>query len=232
MGRGVAVVPARDEAERIGDTVRALREVGLDVIVVDDASTDATAAIADQAGAQVITLARRSGKGGALAAGLAKADAEIIVLIDADLGSSASIAGALLERIESGEADLAIGAPPREGTSGFGVVEMSARLAVRALCGRNFSRPLSGQRAARSEVLRDVRIASGFGVEVAMSIDAVRLGYRVEEVPLSFTHARTGRDVAGFRHRIRQGGHILRALMSCAVKPRRRGRKGQAWQAS
>lgn len=232
MDHAVAVVPARNEVERIRETVSALLDAGLQVIVVDDASTDGTAAAAKASGAQVITLGAQAGKGGALAAGLARADAPIIALIDADLGASAKIAGALVSAI-SGEVDLAIAAPPREGASGFGLVERTARLGIRALGGQWMDRPISGQRAARSEVLRDVRMANGFGVEVAMSIDALRLGYRVEEVPLSFTHARTTRNIAGFKHRIRQGVHIVRALAACALRPRKRQpTKGASWRPS
>lgn len=227
-----AIVPARNEAERVGATVRALRGAGLTVIVVDDASTDGTARIATAEGAHVIALASRMGKGGALAAGIAQATTPVCVLIDADLATTATIATSLAARVVSGDADLIVAAPPREGASGFGLVERFARAGVAMLCRRTFDRPLSGQRAARTELLRDVRIAPGFGVEVAMSIDAVRLGYRVEEMPVAFTHAKTTRDAAGFAHRIRQGAHIARALAWCAVRPRRRVTKEGSWQPS
>jgi hypothetical protein len=74
--------------------------------------------------------------------------------------------------------------------------------------------PLSGQRAIRRNVLDSVRpLAPGFGVEVAMTIDAVRAGFRVLEVPVAMEHAVTGRDVAGFLHRGRQGLDLLRATL-------------------
>lgn len=227
--RVVAVVPARNEQQRVGDTVRALIAAGIaEVIVVDDASLDATAARASEAGAHVVSLRVRAGKGGAVAAGLshidasADTDATVIALVDADLGASASMVGDLVARVISGEADLVVGAPPRAGRSGFGLVEGAARLGIRALSGRRLDRPLSGQRAARCEVLRRVRLAPRFGVEVSMTIDAVRLGYTVEELPVTFSHARTGRNAAGFIHRARQGFDILRALAVCAVRPKRK----------
>jgi glycosyltransferase involved in cell wall biosynthesis len=229
MSRPLAIVPARNEAARIEETVRALIAAGLDVLVVDDASTDGTAALAEKAGARTISLPERRGKGGALSAGIAAADAPILALIDADLGPTASIAGPLVAHVAAGHADLAIAAPPRQGKSGFGLVEGAARQGIRLLARTRMDRPLSGQRAAKAEVLRAVRFAPGFGVEVAMTVDAVRLGYRVQEIPLTFTHARTGRDLAGFRHRFRQGRHVVRALVSCAVRPRKRSKEGRAW---
>ncbi|TMK82640.1 MAG: glycosyltransferase, partial [Actinobacteria bacterium] len=81
MAHIAALVPARNEAARIGETVRALRsvpDVG-EVIVIDDASTDDTAVRATEAGAAVLRLAARRGKGGALLAGLAKTDADMLV---------------------------------------------------------------------------------------------------------------------------------------------------------
>lgn len=229
MTRVVAIVPARNEQERVGDTVRALIDAGIEtVIVVDDASGDATAARATAAGARVVGLRVHAGKGGAVAAGLshiegAGADEDVVVtLIDADLGKSAAVARDLAARVVSGETDLVIGAPPRHGSSGFGLVEGAARAGVRLLSGRRLDRPLSGQRAARLEVLRAVRLAPRFGMEVSMTIDAVRLGYRVEEVGVTFSHARTGRDASGFAHRARQGLDIVRALSVCAARPKRR----------
>jgi glycosyltransferase involved in cell wall biosynthesis len=105
-----AIVPARDEGARIQATVRALRalEVIDEIVVVDDASGDATASIAAEAGARAFRLARRAGKGGALAFGLSRTLARTIVLVDGDLGGSAGVAGALLTPVLAGEADMAI----------------------------------------------------------------------------------------------------------------------------
>jgi glycosyltransferase involved in cell wall biosynthesis len=211
-----AVVPARNEAAHIADTVHALTAIPeiRDVIVVDDASSDGTITLAAEAGAEVIRLQMRRGKGGAVKAGLQRTDAEIVVFIDGDLGSTAGIARALLAPILSGSADMTIAAPAPSGTSGFGLVEGFARAGLRALTGRRFVRPLSGQRALRREVLARAKIARGFGLETALTIDAMRAGYRIVELPVEFSHARTGRDIAGFRHRARQGVDIAGVFLS------------------
>jgi glycosyltransferase involved in cell wall biosynthesis len=216
----VAVVPARNESGRVGATVSALRaipEVG-EIVVVDDGSTDATAEEAKRAGARVVRLGRSRGKGNALRQGIATAGAcDVYLLVDADLGYTARALAVLLEPVLAGKMDVAIAAPPRgdEGPSGFGLVESFARWGVRRLAGSVMDRPLSGQRAIRSEVIEAVGgFAPGFGVDAAFTVDALRAGYRVIEVPCEFTHAKTGRDPAGFAHRARQGAEVARALAS------------------
>jgi glycosyltransferase involved in cell wall biosynthesis len=209
-------VPAHDEAERVAATVGALRRIGhvAEVVVVDDGSTDGTAAAAEKAGARVLRLGRNRGKGAALAHGVAATRASILLLADADLGASAANLEPVLVPVVNGDADLAIAAPPQSGRrSGFGLVEGLARWGIRKLAGRRMARPLSGQRAVRREVIDALSgFAPGFGVETAFTIGALRAGYRVIEVPCEITHARTGRDPAGFAHRARQGLDVIRAL--------------------
>ena len=216
-----AIVPARNEAVRIADTVQALRAIPeiSRTIVVDDASSDGTADAARGAGADVVELPRNRGKGAALREGLTRTTAPILVFIDGDLGPSARVARELLEPVIAGEADMTIAAPPPDGPSGFGLVEGFARAGIRATTGRTFARPLSGQRALRRDVLARARIAQRFGVEAALTIDAVRAGFRVVEIPLRFEHARTGRTAAGFAHRARQGADVVLVLASRLRRP-------------
>ena len=215
-GGVAAVVPAHDESLRIAATVRALLSIPRvdEMIVVDDGSRDATGELARKAGARVVRLARNEGKGAALAAGIAATTAPVLLLADADLEDSAANLGALLEPVLAGLADVAIAAPPRAGgPSGFGLVEGLAGWGIKRLTGRDMDRPLSGQRAVRAEVIKAVGgFAPRFGAETAFTIDAVRAGYRVVEVPCEIRHARTGRDPAGFAHRARQGVDVALVL--------------------
>jgi glycosyltransferase involved in cell wall biosynthesis len=214
--RIVVVVPAHDEATRIASTVASLRTIPgvTEVVVVDDGSHDETAAEAGNAGARVVRLGRKHGKGPAMMRGVAASDAPVLLFADADLGASAANLGVLLAPVLDGSADVAIAAPPRgDGPSGFGLVEAFSRWGIVRLTGQSFDRPLSGQRALRRSLLDTVGpFAAGFGVETGFTVDAVRAGYRVVEVPCEIRHARTGRDPAGFAHRARQAADVLRAL--------------------
>jgi glycosyltransferase involved in cell wall biosynthesis len=213
MTRVVAILPAYNEAVRVGAAVAALRDFCDEVVVVDDGSTDETAAEAGRAGARVLKLKRNQGKGAALAAGAAAAtDAAVVLFADADLAGSAEALRAIVDPVRTGTADLAIAAPPSGGPSGFGLVERFARWGIGRLSGRRMERPISGQRAMRAEVLADCHLDAGFGVDAGITVDALRAGYRVVEVPVSFTHNRTGRTARGFAHRARQGLDIAAAF--------------------
>lgn len=224
----VAIVPARNEADAVAATVAAIRSLSevAAVLVVDDASSDATAEEAEHAGAIVLRLPRNVGKGTALDAGLDVArDADVVLLLDADLGVSASVAVGLLGPIASGVADMTVAILPRPaGTGGLGLVKALARASVARLGGGfRSAAPLSGQRALTSAAVRAVRpLAFGYGAEVAMTIRALRVGLRVAEVPLEMSHDATGRDLAGFAHRGRQLAHVTIALLALAREGRYR----------
>jgi glycosyltransferase involved in cell wall biosynthesis len=220
----VALVAARDERDLIAPTVEAIRTLGVDeVVVVDGGSSDGTAERATAAGARVLRSTATAGKGQALEGALARVDpADIYLLLDADLGRTAGEAGMLLREVEAGRADLAIAVfPPDPRTKGFGLVKGFASRVIQALCGFAAREPLSGQRAVRAEALAAARpLARGFGVEVAMTVDVVRAGFRVREVPVSMFHVPTGRDFSGFLHRARQGWDVVRAAVPRALRRR------------
>jgi glycosyltransferase involved in cell wall biosynthesis len=217
--RTVILIPAHNEAERIGSTLDALASVpGIDeIVVVDDASTDDTARVAGTRGATVIQLEHNVGKGGALEAGAAAAgDPDVLLLLDGDLGQTASQATALLGPVLEGEADMSIARFPKPaGKAGFGLVKGLARWGIRRLGGPfDAHAPLSGQRALTRNAVAAVRpFESGYGVEVALTVRALRAGLRVVEVETTMTHAATGRNLAGFVHRGRQFIDVARALV-------------------
>jgi hypothetical protein len=211
----LALVAARNEEGLIGPCVAALRDLVTQVVVVDDASTDGTPAEATEAGAAVLRVERRLGKGAALEGALRRVGpAELWLLADGDLGETAKGLSALLDLVAAGEADLAIAAFPPARAGGFGLVKRAAAHVIRVQAGFEASEPLSGQRALTAEAMDRVRpLADGFGVETAMTIDAVRAGLHVVEVPIDgLDHRPTFRDPAGFRHRARQGWDMARAV--------------------
>jgi hypothetical protein len=209
------LVAARDEGARIGATVRALREAfpNAEVLVADDGSRDATADVAEGAGATVLRL-RARGKGQALSAAERAAPPGALLLCDADLVGD-------LTPLAAVDADLAVARFAERHGGGFGIAKGAARALVRARCGYRTAEPLSGQRALSPAArARCFPLAPGFGCEVRMTIDAVRAGLRVREVELRLAHRPTGRDVAGFSHRARQLHDTLLACAPLAVNYR------------
>lgn len=226
MSRAAAIVPAKDEAERVGATVAALRslpDVAL-VVVVDDGSTDSTAQVAAEAGALVVRHALNQGKAAALTTGVARLAEEetrqgvdhfVLLFADADLEGSAAHLGPLLEPVLGGAADLAVANIPRAASShGSGRVVRLARGQIESLTGRRISQPLNGMRALTREAFGWASpLAPGWGVEAAMLVDVLRAGGRVVEVPVPLTHRATGADIRGQIHRARQMRDVSRALL-------------------
>ncbi len=214
--RVVALVAAYNEEGRIGRTVKALRALDDidDVMVVADGSTDRTAEEAVAAGAAVLSAPRRVGKGDALEVALDRTPpADVYVLVDGDVADTAAQASKLLDPVLSGRLDLVVGRLPAQPGGGFGLVKRMARWVIRAT-GFDPAEPLSGQRAVTREALAAARpLARRFGTEVGMTMDLVRLGFRVGEIPVQMTHRPTGRNIGGFVHRGRQGADILRAAV-------------------
>ena len=197
QGRTITVcIPARNEAATLGvivdEIVRVLMKSGPgqalvdELLVVDDRSTDGTAAIARQAGATVIASGSATtggGKGNALWTGLKAATGDVLVFCDADLESfsfryiTRLVAPLLLD------SDLAFVKgfyDRREDASGAGggrTTELSARPLLTLLFPELafLRQPLSGEFAGRSDVLREVPFIEGYGVEVGLLVDILRL---------------------------------------------------------
>lgn len=212
----VVIVTAHNEADRLPATLAALAAAfpRARILVADDGSTDGSAEVAAALGAEVVRSERNIGKGGVatLAAQrllpLAEGPEEpkpVILLCDGDLAASADSLSALIEEVRSGRADLAVADFAKRVGGGFGLALGFARWAIQRRCGLLCNAPISGQRALRADVLPDVvPFAPRFGMEIGMTIDAVRAGRRVSEVQLDLAHRATGRTLRGFLHRGRQ----------------------------
>lgn len=218
-----AVVPARDEEDRLPETLDALLALPRlrSLVVVDDGSRDSTPDIARRRRLDLVSAAppgRPAGKGYALLLGISRARTtgpEAVLLADADLGRTAGLLGTLIERLGPEQpATIASFPRPARGT-GFGLVKSFARRSItrRNTLGYAPEEPLSGQRALLLSALDALPgIAPGFGAEVGMTLDLLSADLLPAEVPLELEHRSTGRDPAGFLHRARQGLDVLRAV--------------------
>lgn len=220
------MIPVHDGEDRVGATVTAAAALPgvARVVVVDDASHDDSASAAEAAGAEVVRLEHNQGKAGAVRAGIDRCpDADVVLLLDADLGATAAGAEPLIGPVQDGRADMTIGVLPGAGRKGgFGLVKRLSVAGIRRGCGFEATAPLSGQRVVRREVFDHLGPVERFGLEVALTIDAVRSGDRVVEVEVDIDHAHTGRRLAGFGHRGRQGRDIARALWPRLTRRRTR----------
>ena len=216
-----AIVAALNSEETIKSTVVALKRSGVEtVVVVDDGSVDATSVEAQAGGAVVLVNGFNRGKGYSISRAVEQFPADRYLLVDADTGDSASHAVSLLDLVEQDKADLVVGVlPSAAGRGGFGFVKRFAIRGIERACGLRVTAPLSGQRAVRGALLRDIALENRFGVEVAMTIDAKRANARVVEIPVAMEHRHTGRKLSGFVHRGRQGLQIAKALYPRIVSP-------------
>lgn len=190
----VAVVPARDEAERIGPVVEAARR-HVPVLVVDDGSTDDTAGVAEAAGATVVRLSENRGKGAALREGFLRAledSVEAVVTLDADGQHDPGEIPAFLEARREAGADLVIGArdfasmpPARRLANTLG------RRVLRWAVGREVPDNQSGYRLMSRRLVEsslDLDEA-GFGFEVQVLVECVRRGWPVAWIPIRTIYA-------------------------------------------
>jgi glycosyltransferase involved in cell wall biosynthesis len=220
------VIAARNEADRIAATVAAaagLAGVGL-VVVVDDGSRDATAAVAQRAGAAVMRHPGNRGKGTAMETG---AEAVRLVdqrehrdrprhllFLDADLGDTAGQAGPLMDPVAAGTADMTIAVfAATIKLGGHGLVVGLSGAGIRRATGWQPRQPLNGQRCLTRAAFEAARpLAHGWGVETALTIDLLRQGLRITEVEVELAHRATGTGLRAQLHRAHQLTDVARAL--------------------
>ncbi|HEX9924012.1 MAG TPA: glycosyltransferase family 2 protein [Anaerolineae bacterium] len=195
------IIPALNEAAVIGDLVTETLAQPIDrVIVVDNGSTDDTAQLARQAGAQVVYEARR-GYGYACAAGVEAArEADVLLFIDGDYSCLPAEMSALLQPLREERADLVIGSrelgyiapgamPPHQRFGNW----LMARL-MRSLYGLPLT-DLGPYRAIRRKLLTSLAMREmTFGWPTEMTVKAARRQARIVEVPVSWLPRRAGRS--------------------------------------
>ncbi len=224
-----AVIPALDEEGSIGRVVVGLRAAGVGrVLVGDNGSTDATAARAVAAGAEVVRVARR-GYGSACLGALGRLDPECraVVFCDADGADDLAVLPDLVEPVLAGRVDLHV-ASRRRGRSEPGALTVPQRFgnALAAACIRAFYRlPVSDlgpfRCVSRAALDRLAMRDPDFGWTVEMQVKAARLRLRYRELPVRALRRRHGRSkisgtVAGT---LRAGTVILRSIALYGLLP-------------
>ncbi len=226
MTRSLVIIPAFNEEEALPSVLATLghERPDLDVLVVDDGSSDATSAVARTAGAAVVTLPYNLGIGGALRAGFRYAvrnGYQRAVQLDADGQHHPSAIGALERCLDEG-ADLVIGSRFAASSGDYRVGQTRGfamgllRLLVRGLTGQRFSDTSSGFRGFSAEMLEFFGLH--YPVEYMESVEALILahgaGFRVVETPVSMSEREGG---TASNRGLRLAYHFLRVLVVMAV---------------
>ena len=207
------IVPAYREADRIGDTVTALRAAlagvdasgGAEILVVDDGSDDGTAEAARAAGADIVVeFGVNRGKGEAVRAGMQAASGEVVAFTDADLAYAPNQLVGLLDEVERG-ADMAVGdrrhpdsvavtAPSglrRAGSLVVGLLRGMLRLGR----GRDTQCGLKAFSRQAAAAVLDGSVMDRFSFDVEVLYLADRLGMDVRQVPVEVVNS----DVSSVR---------------------------------
>jgi glycosyltransferase involved in cell wall biosynthesis len=170
-------------------------------LVIDDGSTDATAAEAERAGARVIRHSRNRGLGAAVRAGLRAAvdrDAAVVAFCDADGEYAPEELEHVVGPILRGEADYVVGTrfggridrmlPHRR------LGNLVLTRALRWLARAPITDGQSGYRALSPAAARDAEIAHDFNYAQVLTLDLLAKGYRYTEVPISYRFREHGRS--------------------------------------
>ena len=189
----VILIPCLDEEITIGKVIHDLQDTipEAKIIIFDNNSTDRTAAIARECGAEVITESR-PGKGHVVASMFRKVDADYYVIVDGDDTYSAEHVRKLLEPVMKEQADMAVAVRLAEYTArSFRPLHVFGNNLVRSLVNwifkSNLSDIMSGYRAFSRELVQSIPIlSSGFEVETEMTIRILDYGFRIKEVPLPY----------------------------------------------
>lgn len=212
------IIPALNEEKTIADVIAIARKGNpkLEVIVVDDNSTDNTVKIAKKAGVKVITSSLL-GKGKSMEEGFVKSSGEVIVFLDADLRNlNPDVVTILTKPIIKNECDFV---KARYSRIAGRVTEILAKPLLRIFFPRmqTFYQPLSGIMASKRQFLEKVNFEKNYGVDVGLLLDMVNAGARTKEI-----------DIGHIEHKMKpleELGKMSEEVAAAIIKRARMGTK-------
>ena len=183
------VLPAKNESAAIGQTIAQIQQLQLEheIIVVNDGSTDSTKAVAEQAGATVVTHPYSKGNGAAIKTGARTATGDVIIFMDADGQHDPNDIPKLLEKINQGY-DLVVGARQKgsQASVGRGVANALYNNLATYMTEQKVEDLTSGFRAVRADKFREFiyLLPNGFSYPTTSTMAFFRAGYSVTYVPI------------------------------------------------
>ena len=192
------VMPVYNEAKRVADAVKQVLEVDypcdIELVVVDDGSSDATPAILgafDDPRMRLVRHARNQGKGAAVRTGATEARGESIVILDADLEYDPNDIPRLLAPVLGGRAEVVFGSRQFGSHTAFSFWYVMGNRAVTTFANVVFNCYISDletcYKLMPTTLYRDLDIKSkGFGMEAELTGKLLRRGIRPFEVPISY----------------------------------------------
>jgi O-antigen/teichoic acid export membrane protein len=187
--KGCVLIPTFNESVIIYDLVLNVKKLGLDVLVIDDGSSDDTRSLAEKAGAELISHSRNMGKGASLRSGfqsVVNRDYEFVVTMDGDGQHHPDDLSTFLEFFKSGKADIIVGNRMEQTETMPYVRWLTNKLMsmlISSICKKYIPDTQCGFRLIRKNVLKDLAIStSNYEIESEMLIQAAKKKYRIESV--------------------------------------------------
>jgi glycosyltransferase involved in cell wall biosynthesis len=212
------IIPAKNEAAVIGDVVTSVRSVyqNAEIVVVDDGSTDNTAQLARDSGAQVVTHPVSLGNGAAIKSGARAASGDVFVMMDGDGQHRAEDIPSLIEMLDGGF-DMVIGARDSGSHAGIGRLAANGLYNVFAsmISGQRILDLTSGFRAVRADLFKRFiyLLPNGFSYPTTITMAFLRSGF-----PITFVSIKAD-DRIGKSHirPIRDGVRFLAIIFKIAT---------------
>jgi len=183
------ILPAKNESGAIGQTIERIKQLNIthEIIVVNDGSTDSTQAVAEHAGATVVTHPYSKGNGAAIKTGARAATGDVIIFMDADGQHDPQDIPHLLEKIEQGY-DLVVGARQKgsQASLGRGIANALYNNLATYMTEQKVEDLTSGFRAVRADKFREFLylLPNGFSYPTTSTMAFFRAGYSVTYVPI------------------------------------------------